>query len=70
MNSDFLFAEGSWISGVGRVLDLGGCFEEFNDSPGVRIADQRALYSDWRMVGDDLRRAMKSEQERVNVGRR
>ncbi len=64
MSSDFLFARPSWISGVGRLVDLWGCFEDFNYSPTTVVADERALYSDWRMVGEDLARAI--EQERVN----
>lgn len=66
MNSDFLFARPSRISGVGRTIDLWGCFEEFNDSPNTEVADERALYSDWRMVGEDLVRAIKQEREKSN----
>lgn len=44
MSSHFLFAWPSALSGVGRVLDLWGLFEEFNDSPTVEIADCRAIY--------------------------
>ena len=67
MSSDFLFARPSWISGVGRVMDLWGCFEDFNDSPTAEVADECALYSDWRMVGEDLVQAVVQEQERVDV---
>ncbi len=68
MHSDFLFAQPSWLSGVGRVVDLCGCFDDFNDSPSPYIADERAMYSDWRMIGDDLVQAI--EQEMANVRRR
>ncbi len=67
MSSDFLFARPSWISGVGRVIDLWACFEDFNDSPTNEAADERGLYSDWRMIGEELARAIEQEQERVNV---
>jgi len=67
MSSDFLFAQPSWISGVGRVIDLWGCFEDFNDSPSDQVADERGLYSDWRMVGEDLARAIEQERERLNA---
>ena len=72
MHSDFLFAQPSWTSGAGRVLDLWGVFEEFNDSPATEIADGRALFADWRMVGEDIMRASRiedadPEQESVNA---
>jgi len=67
MSSDFLFAQPSWISGVGRTIDLWGCFEDFNDSPTEEIADARGLYSDWCMVGQDLIAAMDLERERINA---
>jgi len=70
MCSDFLFATPSLTSGVAKVVDLWGCFEDFNDSPTGMIADARALYSDWRMVGEDLIAAMNEEMERIDVGDR
>lgn len=69
MESDFLFARPSWSSGAGRAIDLWGCFEEFNDSPTPEVADERGLYSDWRMVGEDLVRAIQQEREKSNVER-
>lgn len=48
-------------------MDLWGCFEDFNDSPTTEVADERGLYSDWRMVGEDLVRAVEQAQEKVNV---
>ena len=63
MGSDFLFARPSWTSGAGRTLDLWGVFEDFNDSPTSEIADGRALFSDWRIVGEDLLRAAQIADE-------
>lgn len=67
MKTDFLFAKPSWISGAGRAIDLWGVFEDFNDSPTEEIADERGLYADWRMVGEDLAEAMRQEEESANV---
>ncbi len=49
--SDFLFAQPSFWSGLARCLNLSGKFDFYNVSPSEDIADARALYSDWRAVG-------------------
>lgn len=56
--SDFLFARPSFLEGMGRVLDIGGTMTEFNQSLTPEQADALALGMDWKVVGDDLRRAM------------
>jgi hypothetical protein len=60
MGSDSLFAWPSFASGVARTLDLGGQFDEYNDSPNGAVADWRALFSDWQVVGLELAAAMTS----------
>lgn len=54
MRSDFLFAMPSWLSGAARVLDLAGQFDEYNESRDESAADARALFCDWRIVGESL----------------
>ncbi|MBM2813033.1 MAG: hypothetical protein HW416_3792 [Chloroflexi bacterium] len=60
MGSDFLFAQPSWLSGAARTLDVAGHFDEYNESPTGAIADAKALFSDWRIVGDSLVDEMKA----------
>lgn len=48
----------SWLSGAARTLDLGSTFDEYNDSPNERMADTRAVFTDWRIVGESLMNAM------------
>ena len=60
VRSDFLFAEPSFLSGVARILDVGGTFDGYNISRDGLQADARALYADWRIVGQDLVRAAAS----------
>lgn len=57
---DFLFARPSFWSGLGRWLDLSGRFDFYNISRDGETADALALYSDWRMVGQELRRACRA----------
>ena len=55
-----LLARPSFLSGFARSLDLGGLFDSYNQSSKAATADRKALASDWRAVGADLRHAMKS----------
>ena len=50
----------SVLSGVARVLDLGCQFDNYNTSKTEEEADALALYSDFRLVGQDLQKAMES----------
>ena len=70
METDFLYARPSFLSGAGRALDLWGAFEEFNDSPTAEDADAEALYSDWRMVGQNLESAAEALAEKIVVEER
>ena len=58
LQTGFLFANPSFISGAGRLLDLFGLFDEYNESLTEKQADNFALFSDWSMVGSDLCDAM------------
>ena len=58
MRTDYLFAAPSVTSGVARLFDLFGGFDDYNDSPSAAAADARAMYSDWRVTGEDLAGAM------------
>lgn len=54
VGSDFLFGMPSVLSGVARTLDLGATFDSYNESLNGAIADAKALYADWRTVGEAL----------------
>jgi hypothetical protein len=58
MSPDFLAAAPSWLSGSARVLDLAGQFDEYNDSQSTHAADAKAIFCDWRIVGDTIRDAL------------
>lgn len=55
--SEILFARPSFTEGVGRVVDMGGTLNEYNNSPSGQQADYYALRSDWIAVGSALRAA-------------
>lgn len=62
---NYLFADPSFLAGVGRVLDLGGAFDDYNASPTEALADARAMRADWVAVGRDLQAAMDSPPDGV-----
>lgn len=57
VTTDFLLARPSFLSGIARLFDLWGKYDEYNTSRSTDEADMRALYSDWRITGQDLRAA-------------
>lgn len=63
MRTDFLFAQPSFVSGMASAVDIeGACF--YNESSSTLEADEKALKSDWGMVGNDIREALTQyEQE-------
>ena len=60
MDTAFLFATPSLWSGMARMLDIYGQFDSYNASETDEEADAKALYSDFRMIGQDLKRAVES----------
>jgi hypothetical protein len=58
IKSDFLLAAPSFASGAGRLLDWYGLYDLYNVSRNGQEADAKAMFSDWRMVGEDLNDAM------------
>jgi len=60
MRTDLLFAMPSWLSGAARSLDLAGQLDGYNESATEGAADAKALFCDWRVVGESLVEAMKA----------
>ena len=63
--SDFLFAKGSFWEGAARLFDFGNTLNEYNSSVSP---DYIAIYMDWAIVGNDLRKAMTSYVEETEQG--
>ena len=57
LRSDFLFPMPSALSGMARILDIGGAYNSYNLSATPEDADCKAIYSDWAIVVQDLTRA-------------
>jgi hypothetical protein len=61
VRSTFLFTEPSFLTGAGRIFDLWGGFDIYYISRSPAEADLRALYADWRVIGQDFRDVMHTE---------
>ncbi len=59
MQTDFLFAKPSFLSGFASVIDIGGTLVEYNNSTNEIEADFRALTSDWAIIGEDIQNSVK-----------
>jgi len=58
MKTGFLFPTPSFLSGMGSVLNIFGRPGPFNYSRTGLEADCKALYSDYRMIGQDIEDAI------------
>jgi hypothetical protein len=67
IQTDFLFAQPSFGSGVARTLDLWGSFDEYNRSESPADADATAIAADWRVVGQDIYDAMEKVDSERNA---
>lgn len=62
--SYLLFARPSFWEGIARIFDLGSTLQVYNRSRGPKEADENALRSDWRTVGQDIAHSIEAyEQE-------
>ncbi|MEA5458347.1 hypothetical protein VB796_04825 [Arcicella sp. LKC2W] len=56
-NTDFLLGKNNFWVGLGSVLNLQGVFFDYSYSKSDAEADNRALFSDWQNVGEDIEKA-------------
>ncbi|HEY6248225.1 MAG TPA: hypothetical protein VIX17_30125 [Pyrinomonadaceae bacterium] len=63
-DTGFLFAEPSFLTGFASVIDIGGSMLTYNVSRTGAEADQRAIASDWAVIGSDILNAAKTLGEK------
>jgi hypothetical protein len=56
--TDFLTPDSSFLVGMGSVINIGGNYFEYNTSEGNWEADRKAIFMDWKMIGNDIRDSM------------
>jgi len=63
LETDFLYAQSSFLNGVGSVLNINGHFHEYNKSENP---DEIAIAADWRMIGQDIQDAL--DRAKIKIG--
>lgn len=63
METDFLFARPSFLEGVSRVVDLSASLNVYNRSSSAQEADEKALASDFSIIGKDIFGAVEKIEE-------
>jgi hypothetical protein len=56
--TSLFYTQPTFLEGVGRLLDVGGFFDDHDVALSETEIDRVALASDWYAVGEDLRRAI------------
>lgn len=60
----YLYSKPNFITGYGRLIDVAGYFNTYNENETEKEADSKAIHNDWRMVGCDIKSSInKYEQE-------
>ena len=57
--TDFLFPKRNFFTGVSSIFSISGETADFNTSKSGEEADFKALKSDWEMIGQDFKMAIK-----------
>lgn len=58
-----IYIKHSFTKGMGRVLDVGSTTNKQYYFKNRNQSDKNALLSDWKVVGDDIRRAMSDSKK-------
>lgn len=68
IRTDYLVAKNSFFSGMGRVLDLFATRQNtsYNISDTPTEADYKAIYNDWAMVGQDMKKVINYERKKIS----
>lgn len=67
--TDFLIAQPSFVSGVARLFDFAGIFDDYNSSASPDEADARALNNDWNVALQDFRDSVDAAKVRIKDGK-
>lgn len=65
--TDFLFPTPSFLIGAGSVLNIAGNYFDFNYSSSDTEADNKAILSDWGVIGQDILLAETQLKETLKI---
>jgi hypothetical protein len=58
--TDFLTPQNSFIAGMGSVINIDGNYFDYNSSSSAEEADKKAIFMDWKMIGEDIKKSINS----------
>ena len=64
--TDFLFSKGSFFTGMGNVFNIAGRYHNFNTSASDQEANKKALRSNWKIVGQTMRKCLDEQKQKEN----
>jgi hypothetical protein len=59
-STDFLFTTPTFLTGAATIFNLNGNFYDYNESGSGREADCMALGNDFDIIGNDLKKAIET----------
>lgn len=65
-NTRFNFSIPSFLTGMGSVLSIGGNYYKLKQFKNNNRTDIEALWSDWNVIGDDIRSAAKHFNKEIH----
>ena len=65
LRSGRLFARPSFWEGYARVIDMGATLNEYNRSKTPEEADDAAIQSDWKAVGESMESALSNFSKEI-----
>lgn len=69
IDTDYLVASPSFLSGVGSIFNLSGGYYCYNEHLSGKEADAAALRRDWLKVAGDFKAAIKQSKVEVSLPR-
>jgi len=61
------FTVPSFLSGIARLLDVGGTFNSFYYIENAEEADSVAIESDWAIIGNDMKNTLADFKQQVSI---
>ena len=61
--TDVWLPKNNFLVGLGSVLNIAGAYFNYNYSKSEKDADYKAMYSDWKNVGEDFKVSKKKNKK-------
>ena len=62
--TNYLLPKNNLLVGMGSVFNVAGNYFDYNYSKTGKQSDFTAIMSDWKNIGDDIRKSIENEKQR------